>query len=133
MLHEWALAESIIDFLDNYLKKKHCTRVKRLVIKLGELQTIDKEVLLYALNNLAQLRGVYIDEIVFRREEVVLKCRKCGNNWRFSVENVSEEVREAIHFVPEVIHSFTKCPFCNSRDFDIISGRGLQIASIEVE
>ena len=114
MLHEWALAESIIDFLDNYLKKKHCTRVKRLVIKLGELQTIDKEVLLYALSNLAQLRGVYIDEIVFRREEVVLKCRKCGNNWRFSVENVSEEVREAIHFVPEVIHSFTKCPFCNS-------------------
>lgn len=133
MLHEWALAESIINFLDNYLKKKHYTRVKRLVIKLGELQTIDKEALLYALNNLAQLQGVYIGEIVFKREEVMLKCRKCGSSWKFSIENVSEEVREAIHFVPEVIHSFTKCPFCNSRDFDIISGRGLQIASIEVE
>lgn len=131
-LHEWALAEAIIGYVNNVLKEKNAGIVRKLVLRIGRLQSIDKEVLLFALNNLAKEYGVNIGEIVMHDEDVVLECRRCHARWTFSPTQLPEDIREAIHFVPEVVHSFTKCPRCGSRDFDIVSGRGLNIESIEV-
>ncbi len=131
-MHEWALAEAIIDYVSKVLRERNAVKVKRLVLRIGKLQTIDKEILVFALNNLAKEYDISIDEIIMRDEEITLKCRKCLTQWTLSPSQLPEDIREAIHFVPEVVHSFTKCPKCGSRDFDIVSGRGLSIESIEV-
>ena len=49
-----------------------------------------------------------------RNGRTILKCRVCGYEWSFDVGRLSEDVREALHFIPEVIHSYTKCPRCGS-------------------
>ena len=46
---------------------------------------------------------------------------------------IDEDTKEAIHFLPEVAHSFISCPSCGSADFRVDRGRGLTISSIEFE
>ncbi|MCR6622962.1 MAG: hydrogenase/urease maturation nickel metallochaperone HypA, partial [archaeon YNP-LCB-024-027] len=63
-------------------------------------------------------------------DEAEMMCRKCGYKWKFRSEGLSEDVKEAIHFIPEVAHTFMRCPKCGSPDFEVISGRGVWIESI---
>ncbi|ABN69290.1 hydrogenase expression/synthesis, HypA [Staphylothermus marinus F1] len=132
MVHEWALAEALLDYVENYAKQKGINHVKRLVVKLGVLQSIDKEILSFSLNQLLSLRDIVIDKIDLIDEPVVLKCRRCGYEWSPKMDDVDESIREAIHFVPETVYSFFKCPRCGSRDFEIVKGRGVEIDSIEL-
>lgn len=126
MVHEWVLAESILD----YLKQKGYSRVRTLKIKLGVLQSIDKEILEFGLRELATERNMNIDNIVFEEEPAVLQCNTCGHRWSVGPEDFDDDSREAVHFVPEAVYAYTRCPRCGSRDFKILSGRGL--SGIEV-
>lgn len=131
-MHEWALAEAIISGVNDYVNKIGRKEVGKVVVRLGELQSIDKEILRFALNELVKDSAVKIDEIVLKDEEAVFRCRKCGHEWRLKDVEFSEEVKEAIHFVPEVVHTYMKCPGCQSTDFEVVKGRGVWIESIEV-
>lgn len=126
MVHEWALAESILD----YLRQSGYERVKILKIRLGALQSIDKNILEFGLRELATEKNMKIDSIVFEEEPAVLQCNTCGLKWNLSPQQFDEASREAIHFVPEAIYAYIRCPRCGSRDFKVLSGRGL--SGIEV-
>ncbi len=129
MVHEWALAEAIKDYIKNQSKGKE---IKRVVIKLGVLQSIDSEILDFALKNLLEEEGIKVKSIIYEEEPVVLKCRRCGYVWSPDLSGTDEAIREAIHFIPEAVYSYFKCPKCGSRDFEIVSGRGLAIKEIVV-
>ncbi|MGC8954061.1 hydrogenase nickel incorporation protein HypA [Desulfurococcus amylolyticus] len=126
MVHEWALAESII----YHVMSQGYRKVKTLKIRLGILQGIDKEILGFSLRELASMNNIEIKDIVFEDEEPLLECSTCGYKWSLSPSALSEEEREAIHFVPEAVYALVKCPKCGSRDFTIVKGRG--VSSIEV-
>jgi len=129
-VHEWALAEAIIKYVEAISKEHKAKKVAKLVLRLGVLQSIDKDILKFSLYELAKLKGIVIDELVFEDEEVSLRCRSCGYRWPFNINTLSEDVREALHFIPEVIHSYIKCPRCGSRDFEVVSGRGVTIKEV---
>ena len=59
------------------------------------------------------------------------RCKVCGTSWQFNSKNMDKETAEAIHFVPEVAHSYIKCPKCGSPDFEIASGRGVWLESVK--
>ncbi len=128
-VHEWALAESIILYLQRL--RAMGRNVKKLVIGLGELQSIDEEVLSFALRELAKSSGLEDVEIELRKIEAVLRCRSCGYEMKLSDLGLDEGVREAIHFVPEVVHAYVSCPRCGSRDIEIVSGRGIEVLDVE--
>jgi len=133
-MHEWALASSIIETLKS-LREEHNREILSAKIVLGELQSIDKEILEYALNALkkdSELESVDFEFIV---EKAKFKCRKCSHEWKLedNKESLDDEIKESIHFVPEVVHSFIRCPKCGSRDFEVVKGRGLYIESIVVK
>ena len=44
---------------------------------------------------------------------------------------MTEEISEAIHFVPEMAHVYIKCKECGSPDFEVIEGRGVWLATIK--
>lgn len=132
MVHEWALAEAIIDYVENYARQKGTNYIKKLIVKLGVLQSIDKEVLKFSLDNLLSLRNIIIDRIDLVDEQLALKCRRCGYEWSLKMDDIDEPIREAIHFVPETVYSFFKCPKCGSRDYEIVKGRGVRIEAIEL-
>ncbi len=131
-MHEWALAEGVVRYLSNVVGEGKLKSVK---IGLGELQSVDEEVFRFALTELMRAEGYELSEVSlsFVRRPARLQCRKCGYSWSLSEVSLSDDEREAIHFVPEVIHAYVACPKCGSRDFEVVEGRGVEIIEVVVE
>ncbi|MCS7128646.1 MAG: hydrogenase nickel incorporation protein HypA [Sulfolobales archaeon] len=127
MVHEWALAEAIATYVTRVSKGRS---VKRLVLSIGKLQSVNAEIFDFALRELLSEGNVVVSELKYLSEEILLKCRKCYFEWSPSIESLGSEVSEFIHFIPEVIHSYVSCPKCSSRDYDILSGRGIRVVEV---
>jgi len=103
--------------------------VAEVTIKVGELQQVDREIFEFALE---QLKTAKFRKAKFNVEtaKTTLQCWSCNNEWSFVKEKLDENMAEAIHFVPEIAHTYIKCPKCGSPDFGIVEGRGVWLESI---
>lgn len=128
-MHEWALAEAVISTVSQIAEKEGLEKVAEVEIKVGELQQIELDILEFALS---QLKTLKLKNVKFHIKTVraELKCRVCGQKWIFRKEKIDEEIAEAIHFVPEIAHTYIKCPKCGSPDFEILKGRGIWLESV---
>ncbi|HEX9262018.1 MAG TPA: hydrogenase nickel incorporation protein HypA [Candidatus Bathyarchaeia archaeon] len=128
-MHEWALAEAVIKTATEIADKEKLKEVALVEIKIGELQQVERVILSFALK---QLRPVRFQKTKFRiaRAKTQLKCRACGNTWLFQKQKLDHTIKEAIHFVPEVAHTYIKCPRCGSPDFEITQGRGIWLEQV---
>lgn len=129
-MHEWALAEAILASARQVAEQEKLKEVTEVTIKVGELQQIEPPILRFALS---QMKQDIFKNAKFRilKDKSTLKCRVCGTTWQFSLKKLDKTTAEAIHFVPEVAHSFIKCPKCGSPDFEIVSGRGVWLDDIK--
>lgn len=106
-------------------------KIKRLTIRLGALQSIDKDILAFAIRELSKERGIDIEDVELVDEPLLLKCNACRYEWKVEIQEIEENIREAIHFLPEAVYAYFKCPNCNSIDFEIVRGRGLSEVQVE--
>jgi len=129
-MHEWALAEAVVSTILKIAGEEGLEDITEVKIKIGELQQIDQEIFEFALS---QLQSSLLKKAKFSFETVKaeLKCKVCGHQWSFSTEDLREDVSEAIHFIPEIAHTYLKCPKCDSPDFEISIGRGVWLDSIK--
>jgi hydrogenase nickel incorporation protein HypA/HybF len=129
-MHEWALAEAVIAAASEIARKEGLKEIREVKIKVGELQQIELDILDFALS---QLKPAKFKDAKFSIEvaKAELKCRFCGYKWTFREEEMNEDAAEAIHFVPEIAHTYIKCPKCGSPDFEILKGRGVWLESIK--
>ena len=130
-MHEWALAEAILaSGKDRSLSTEHLTSVSEVTIRVGELQQAEPPILRFALKQMSE--GMF-KGAKFRilKAKSTLKCRVCGTIWEYNKKKLDKAAAEAIHFVPEVAHSYIKCPKCGSPDFEIASGRGVWLEDIK--
>ena len=129
-MHEWALAEAILKSAEQVAEKENLKEVAEITIRIGELQQVEAPILRFALN---QLKHIILKKAKFRilKAKSTLKCRVCGTTWEFSFRKLDKAAAEAIHFVPEVAHTYVKCPKCGSPDFEIVSGRGVWLEDIK--
>ena len=129
-MHEWALAESVISTVLQIAEKEGLKEVTEVKVKVGELQQVELDILEYALS---QLKTEKFEKTKFSIEKVEarLKCRVCGHEWIFNKKKLDEKTAEAIHFVPEIVHTYMHCPKCNSPDFEVLEGRGVWLESIK--
>jgi hydrogenase nickel incorporation protein HypA/HybF len=129
-MHEWALAEAVIAAASQIAKKEQLKEVAEVTIKVGELQQVELDILRFALSQLkpARFKGAKFRII---RAKTELKCRVCGHAWLFKKQQLDKRTAEAIHFVPEVAHTYIKCPKCGSPDFEIVEGRGVWLENIK--
>ena len=137
-MHEWALAESILAASVEAAEKEKLKRITKVTVQLGELQQINKEIFKKALDDLMDTHKNKLLEntkIIINTEETELKCKNCGNIWKFSdiKKKLNPDESEAIHFIPEVAFVHSRCPKCNSPDFEIVKGRGVTITQIKGE
>lgn len=134
-MHEWALAESIVLAAVEAAQKEKIKTITEITVQIGELQQIEKEILLFALNELAKSQKPQIKNNAFqlRTEKSTLTCKTCGKSWKYSdmKKKLNEAESESIHFIPEVVFVHTRCPYCASPDFEITKGRGVVLASIK--
>ncbi len=129
-MHEWALAEAVIKTATEIAEKEGIKEITEVTVKIGELQQMETHIFRFALN---QLKPTKFKNAKFRisKAKTTLKCRVCGNTWPYSKKKVDKETAEAIHFVPEVAHTYIKCPKCGSPDFEIAEGRGVWLESLK--
>lgn len=129
-MHEWALAEAVITAAQQIAEKEKIREIREIDIRIGELQQVERDIFRFALS---QLKPPSFKNTTFRisRANTTLKCRVCENTWLFSKSKLDENTAEAIHFVPEVAHSFIKCPKCGSPDFEISEGRGVWLENVK--
>jgi len=129
-MHEWALAEAVIAAASQIAEKEGLSEVTEVKLKVGELQQIEQDILEFALSQLkpTKFKNAKLSIEVAKAE---LKCRVCGHEWFFKKEKLDENIAEAIHFLPEVAHSYMKCPKCGSPDFEILRGRGVWLENIK--
>jgi len=129
-MHEWALAEAILTSAEELAEKEKLREVTEVTIRIGELQQVEPSILRFALS---EMKRDIFEKAKFRilRAKTTLKCRVCGTTWQFNIKKLDEQTAEAIHFVPEVAHTYIKCPKCGSRDFEILNGRGVWLESVK--
>jgi hydrogenase nickel incorporation protein HypA/HybF len=129
-MHEWALAEGVISTATRFAEENGLTSVTEVVVIVGELQQVEHEVLQFAFE---QLKTPLFKsaEFVLKTQPARFKCRNCSHEWSFKAEGMTEEVSEAIHFVPEMAHVYIKCSECGSPDFEVTEGRGIWLATIK--
>ncbi|MCD6171961.1 MAG: hydrogenase nickel incorporation protein HypA [Thermoplasmata archaeon] len=132
-MHEWALAEAVISTVKEIAEKENFSMVKQVNIKIGELQGIEIDIFEFALKELLQ-GNLKNAEIRIKVVKTKFRCNVCGYEWKFDEsKNLDEEARESIHFIPEVVFAYTRCPKCGSPDFEIMEGRGVWVESIRGE
>lgn len=133
-MHEWALAEAVVTALAKIQTEEKVKKFSEIKLKIGELQNIDIETFTLALKELS--KNISLDEvkIEIENEEAAFKCRFCGYEWKLNhvKYNLEESESEAIHFIPEIVHAFIRCPKCNSPDFEVVKGRGIWIEHAKV-
>jgi hydrogenase nickel incorporation protein HypA/HybF len=129
-MHEWALAEAILATATQIAEKEQLKEVSEVTVRIGELQQVEREILRFAIK---ELKNDCFKHAKFRflNAKTTLKCRVCGTSWQFKKNTLDEATVEAIHFVPEVAHTYIKCPKCGSPDFEITSGRGVWLDNIK--
>jgi hydrogenase nickel incorporation protein HypA/HybF len=134
-MHEWALAESIVMAAVETAQKEKLKTITEVTVHIGELQQIEKEIFLFALNELAKSQKPKIKNDAFhlKIEKSTLTCKTCGHCWKYSdmKKKLNESESEAIHFLPEVVFVHARCPSCGSPDFEITKGRGVMLSSIK--
>jgi hydrogenase nickel incorporation protein HypA/HybF len=131
-MHEWALAEGVISTATKFAIENKLTKIIEVVVMIGELQQVEHDVLEFAFEQLKT--PLFKDaKFILKSQPAEFKCRNCNNKWKFKTQGMTEDVSEAIHFVPEMAHVYLKCDECGSPDFEVVQGRGVWLATIKGE
>lgn len=132
-MHEWALAESVAVTVEEELALHRGAVVEAINLRFGELQNIDREIFETGLATLLESTPGLRERVRIEVEPARFRCGGCGAEWGLEEDSgLSEEQREAVHFLPEAVQAFMKCPVCGGVDYRLTAGRGVSIASIEL-
>lgn len=134
IMHEWALAEAVLEAVKENLEGNKLEDVRKINLLFGELQDVDPDIFQSGLKQM--LIDYPFGEEVFsvEIEKAGFRCNACGEEWGLDrYAHLSDDQREAIHFLPEAAHVHIQCPKCESPDFTIQKGRGVTIKSIDLE
>ncbi len=133
-MHEWALAESVIKTAVEHAGAQKLRKLTEAGVVFGELQAIDGEIFDFALEQLrAQFPAAARCRFKIIKEPAAFRCKACSHEFPLKGLRKTKDESEFIHFVPEMAHTFLKCPACGSPDFEIAAGRGVHISYIKGE
>ena len=146
-MHEWSLAQAIVESITEAVNKKNSKRVKSLEVEIGSLAMLDKDIIVEAIKTLSEGTKLEGAEIKVYEEETKFRCKKCGKIWSFS--EVKEELEKnwedtkikdeygtqdlSIHYFPELVFTMMSCPSCGSKDFEILGSKEITIRNVVIE
>ncbi|MCS7165855.1 MAG: hydrogenase/urease maturation nickel metallochaperone HypA [Candidatus Calescibacterium sp.] len=119
-MHEFALAKA----LKQTITSKYNDHSK-FIVYIGQIQNIELEVFKAALSE--EVHDLNIS-LIFQEVPAKIRCNICGYEFLYNSLGLSDDQQEDIHFLPEAIYVYVKCPKCKSNDFEVVEGRGIFIA-----
>ena len=135
-MHEWALAEGVVETAKQIAEREKLDSVFRVRVKLGFLQQIDRDIFSDACRKFLQDADGRVRDatVVLESEPIRCVCRRCEFTWTIDDDELArldDNASESIHFVPELVHAYFRCPTCGSADFSVDRGRGVWVSSVE--
>lgn len=132
-MHELALADSVVKAALAAADDAGMDKITRIVVKVGELQQIERDLFEFSLTEVLPARDQRLAEVEFdvTDEPVRFLCRTCANEYGRGDVDIDGDSGEAVHFIPELSHAYAKCPSCGSPDFEITAGRGITLQRVE--
>lgn len=112
-MHEFGIAESLLNTAIETARTNHATRVEQINIRIGALAGVVDEALQFAFDALADGTAAQGARLVIEPVPVTCYCAACARPFeppRFSY----------------------RCPICQALSREIKTGRELQLSSIEV-
>ena len=128
-MHEWALAEGVIKTAIEKAREHGIKKINEIDLKIGEMQDIEMDIFKFALDELMKEYGMEA-KVNIKIQKTRLRCNVCNHEWSFDEFKLSDEEKEFVHFLPESIFSYARCPKCGSQYFEIVEGRGVWIEAI---
>lgn len=110
-MHEFSLAQNIVEIVDRSLAENGLTRAAELVLEIGTLSGVEIPALEFALESLRKNSSIERCNIRIARVGAQGICRNCHRE-----------------FEPE--EHFSACPHCDGYGFDLIKGHELLVKSI---
>jgi hydrogenase nickel incorporation protein HypA/HybF len=113
-MHEFTLAQNIIEIVEETAQKNNASRVSKVVLEIGTLSGVELTALDLALECLRP--GTILSESEIKKDiiEAIAVCNHCGNE-----------------YTPDDFLSI--CPVCNNFGAEIIKGKELRVKSITAE
>lgn len=113
-MHEMGIALQVIDIAAAAIPPEHdgC-KVERINLKIGKLTAVVPQSLEFCLGIAAKETPLEHAEVTIEEVPVMAQCRSCLQKW-------------------QVDEPAFKCPHCRSGDLEIISGRELDVVSIDI-
>jgi hydrogenase nickel incorporation protein HypA/HybF len=113
-MHELALAQSILDIVEQEMTRHGATRVTLIRLEVGEFTALVPESLAFCFEVIT--KGTPLEGVRLEMNSVPLtgRCRGCGEEFQIREYNFS-------------------CPRCETKDIETIAGKELLIKEIEAE
>lgn len=113
-MHEFSLAQNIVEIVDKAIKEEQSVRVCELVLEIGTISGIEISALETALKCLQPSSILKDANIKLEVVQAKARCRQCDHP-----------------FIPEELLS--PCPKCQNFGFEILAGKELLVKSITAE
>jgi hydrogenase nickel incorporation protein HypA/HybF len=133
-LHELSLAEGIIQAVSEVADERG-GKVKSFKVRVGELAQFDIRLIRELLAELkvgTELEGA---TVVVQPEGCKVRCKSCNSEWQFAdlAGSLQDEGREMVHFLPELLSSYFRCPSCSKSYFEILEGRSVRVEEVVLD
>lgn len=136
-MHELALAEGIVVTALETAKKEGARSIRKITVTIGQLQRVQPDVFVQCLKQVMPQTDPLLKGVALSLEEAParFRCRPCEGEFGLAdaPEPLGDHELEAIHFVPELAHTYLSCPHCGSPDFETVGGRGVWLDHIEID
>ncbi|MCR4395283.1 MAG: hydrogenase maturation nickel metallochaperone HypA [Candidatus Saccharicenans sp.] len=118
-MHELSIVADLFTIIEEKAQQAKATRVTRVKVLIGELSGVVPELFRSAFHSYK--KGTIADKarLEMKITKIKFKCHSCG-----------KEIKAKDISSPDFSYA---CPFCGSKDVELVSGRDLYLEKLEIE
>ena len=120
-MHELSMAEAIVETVLDVAEKNDAQEIVEVTIEVGELTMLNPEQVKFLLGVLAEDTLLEGAEIIIEEVPVEIKCRSCEFTGLANTDGSD-------HYL-----SIVKCPQCDERNVEILTGKECNVKTIKIE
>lgn len=113
-MHEYSVVQSLLDLCQSNAEANGCTKVGKVVVKIGVMSGIEPDLLATAFDTFKENTLCHNATFEMVNQNLVIQCKECGIQSTLDDKNY-------------------KCPQCNSFELDVIDGEDAYLMSLEME
>jgi hydrogenase nickel incorporation protein HypA/HybF len=120
-MHELSMAQAIVDTVLDAAEKNNATEVVEVTIEVGMLTMLNPEQLKFLLDVIVEDTLLADAEIIIEDVPVEIDCRSCDYTGLANTDGSD-------HYL-----SIVKCPQCDERNVEILTGKECNVKTIKIE